>query len=846
MVAKTTIKVGADTRQAEKSLSSLGTSLKALGALAAGFFAAKGVINTLKTVTQAASIQEDAVNSLDTSLKLSGQFTEQASKDFQEFASSIQKVTTVGDEAILQNAALIQSMGQLSNEALKDATAAAVDLSAAIGVDLTTASLLLGKAAAGNISSLSRYGIVIKKTGDTSKDFANVLEKLQTQFGGAAAAKVNTYSGAVQQLSNTWGDLLEELGFFITKNPVVIKSIKDLSKFIGKLIGDVGKFGTKIVSMAVEIEKVFVRMRKAIETVNVRDLAEDFAYFAGVLGSIAFVASINQISKLTVALKTLGIALAIPTKAFIIMAGKAALIGTAIVAAGSFIEVFIRNLDLLALRIKATGASIGVALLKPLELISKASVATAEGLNAIGIVSNEVLQGVTKRGIEVSNQFAEMRSEVDIMENAYRTASETIESGFIAGSIQKGVAAIDEFNKGLEKTEDALKGVGDNATDSKNEVENLKDGLEAIPDKIATDLDVSVDARFDTFWESFKTQGSQALLSVATTIAGVLVQGTQQTRATLDEIGDIEKKQALAKSKNDMKQFDELQIEKEKAEKKLQGIQEEGAKKTLFGTAGAVASIWSEGAGKFIEAFGELASDPEAFEQFISGLSENMPQIVDSIVAAMPAITDSIIEHIPAIAGALVKGIVLSTVKSIQITADLTKRLFERIFSQLFGEVILDVEKIEQTFQDIYDTFVAAPNEFIKGLIIGAADFIGELVKQIRGKLGISGGGGGGFQGVTLEDVITGGFGRAFAGGGVIPQGFPNDSFPARLTSGEVVLNKDQQNALGADSQITQTMLGQILQNQNAPIQVSTTLSINEESFGNIILDLNRDNRRLA
>ncbi len=209
---------------------------KALGAVSAGF---RSIANSFSVVTDAAAIQEDAINKFNTSLVLSGQFSEEASNSFQKYASSLQAVTKFGDEAILTNAALIQSLGNLEEDALKQATAAALDMSAALGIDLTAAATLLGKAATGEIGSLSRYGVIVKRGSDNAETFAKVLDTLQTKFGGSAAAQVNTYSGATQQLSNTWGDLQESFGFIITQNPVVIAAIKGLSKGILEFDGQV-------------------------------------------------------------------------------------------------------------------------------------------------------------------------------------------------------------------------------------------------------------------------------------------------------------------------------------------------------------------------------------------------------------------------------------------------------------------------------------------------------------------------------------------------------------------------------------------------------------------------------
>lgn len=184
---------------------------------------------------KAAQVQEDAINALNVALKATGQFTEETSKDIQEFASALQGASKFGDEVILQNAALIQSLGGLEKEGLKKATQAAADMSAALGIDLTAAATLVGKAAVGEIGSFSRYGVVIERGANDAETFANALAQLETKFGGAALGQINTFSGAYAQLSNQFGDLTEEIGFLITKNEVMVELFKIGSESIAAL-----------------------------------------------------------------------------------------------------------------------------------------------------------------------------------------------------------------------------------------------------------------------------------------------------------------------------------------------------------------------------------------------------------------------------------------------------------------------------------------------------------------------------------------------------------------------------------------------------------------------------------
>ena len=229
----------------------------AVAGVAAGLAVAKG----LSAAIDAASVQEDAVNNLNVALQVTGKFTRQASQDFQDFASSIQQATKFGDEEILNTASLIQQLGNLTQKDLKSATQATVDLASALRIDLNTAALLVGKAAAGEVGTFSRYGLSIQKGATNAETFANALDAINSKFGGTAEKQVNTFSGATQQLSNSFGDLLEEIGFVITKNDTFLDAIK-LGTEIVTGFGSGIKFireellGIKGESSASEVEKL--------------------------------------------------------------------------------------------------------------------------------------------------------------------------------------------------------------------------------------------------------------------------------------------------------------------------------------------------------------------------------------------------------------------------------------------------------------------------------------------------------------------------------------------------------------------------------------------------------------
>ncbi len=233
----------------------------------------------------AAQIQEDAINSLNAALARTGRFSDDTSKSLQSFASELQSVSRFGDEALLQNMALIQSLGDLDEQGLKRATQSAANLSAALGIDLKAAATLVGKAAAGEVSSFSRYGVVIEAGATKAKTFENALTALEQKFGGAAQADVQTYSGRVQQLQNTWGDFTEEIGFTITQNQVLLEVMGELNKIMNESISGVNENRNALQELVGEGIQMTINAI-GIALVSIDQMIRALEFMAGVVNTL--------------------------------------------------------------------------------------------------------------------------------------------------------------------------------------------------------------------------------------------------------------------------------------------------------------------------------------------------------------------------------------------------------------------------------------------------------------------------------------------------------------------------------------------------------------------------------
>ena len=204
---------------------------------------------------------EKAIASLNIALKNQGFMTEAYSKALQDNATALQSVTTHSDEAILGTQALLTTFG-LAGEKLKTTTKAALDLSAGLGIDLRSATMLLGKAWEGETASLGRYGIKIDETLTGAAAFEAVLGKVNSRFGGAAAAEADTYAGRMAILTNRFDDLKEKIG------KELLPVAEQWSTWLSKGIDSVNNLIEPQGKLTNSTDKIAISMRTYIQTIQ--------------------------------------------------------------------------------------------------------------------------------------------------------------------------------------------------------------------------------------------------------------------------------------------------------------------------------------------------------------------------------------------------------------------------------------------------------------------------------------------------------------------------------------------------------------------------------------------------
>ncbi len=172
-------------------------------------------------------------------------------------AGALQKTTAFGDDQIVQAQAAIAAFTR-DETAIKSLTKATLDFAAAKGMDLASAGDLVAKSFGSSTDALSRYGIEVNAAAGSAGRLKQITEGLSAHFGGQASAAAQSFAGRIAQAGNAFNDLQEEVGFLITKNPVVIKAVELVTRQFESLSGWVNENRLSLMSYVKDGVLLFV------------------------------------------------------------------------------------------------------------------------------------------------------------------------------------------------------------------------------------------------------------------------------------------------------------------------------------------------------------------------------------------------------------------------------------------------------------------------------------------------------------------------------------------------------------------------------------------------------------
>lgn len=203
-----------------------------VGKVLAAFAAAKGILDFFASSVELANENARAVNTLAAAYQAVGYTANGAMKQAQEFATKMQNLTGIADEAFLNAQRLLANYGVVGAKA-QEAIQAAYALSIGRNMDFASAMDIVSKAAAGQTQTLARYGIQIEKNTAEGEKFDAVLAKINERFGATAQAAMGDSTTKLNALKQSWGDFKEQVGAGL--NDGLVPAVEFLTKAVGWL-----------------------------------------------------------------------------------------------------------------------------------------------------------------------------------------------------------------------------------------------------------------------------------------------------------------------------------------------------------------------------------------------------------------------------------------------------------------------------------------------------------------------------------------------------------------------------------------------------------------------------------
>ena len=203
-----------------------GSTVKKLGGVIAGVFAVSAIGGFFKSTIEDAAEAEDNLSALNAVIASTGGKAGISAEQVTEMAAALQKTTKFSDDAIVSASNLLLTFTSIGKDVFPQAQETVLNMSQALGQDLKSSSIQLGKALndpINGMSALSRVGVsftqaqkdqitTMQESGNIMGAQKVILAELGTEFGNAAVAAGETFSGKIERVKNQFGELKESIG----------------------------------------------------------------------------------------------------------------------------------------------------------------------------------------------------------------------------------------------------------------------------------------------------------------------------------------------------------------------------------------------------------------------------------------------------------------------------------------------------------------------------------------------------------------------------------------------------------------------------------------------------------
>lgn len=242
---------GSEFNSLKGRMKSFGDGVRNTGILLAG--AATPFLAFAASAVQSASESENAIAQLDAVIKSTGASAGVTSEQAQWLATNLQGMTRYSDEAVLSGESMLLTFTNIHSDVFPQTTRAILDMSTAMGQDLQSSAIQVGKALndpINGITALTRVGVTFTdaqkaqieamvKAGDVAGAQKIILAELSKEFGGSAFAAGTTFAGQLDILTNKFDDVKEAIGVALI--PALMSIVTTIQPIVDKVVEWIGQ-----------------------------------------------------------------------------------------------------------------------------------------------------------------------------------------------------------------------------------------------------------------------------------------------------------------------------------------------------------------------------------------------------------------------------------------------------------------------------------------------------------------------------------------------------------------------------------------------------------------------------
>ncbi len=774
--------------------------------------------NKISAAIDDAVAEAKSLKEIGASLSATGEGGSIAVQAISDFADELKATTKVDDDLIKSLFVTAKSFG-INTEQAKNLTEAALNLSAATGIDVETAVRQLGGTLDGTAGKINNLGADFRNLSTEQLKSGAAIDLVSKKYAGAAANDVDQYSKATARLSNAFSDLSKGFGRVIIESDLVIGALNLTAKVFEANAHGIGEYKNQLRDASAKqlIDQTELLGNKSTETdgkvKNLIATLEASSNATLINPGDTFGERINQISAQAV---------------------------TSVVLTGKAAEESRKKFDELLKAIKDAG-------------LTELEVAANVRDERLKILDQSVKDGVVKEEegvkarIKINDEYGKaVKKQLDEIDKLYEEFANTVEK-----EGQRAGEALQKVND-LEKS---------GVLDTKKALELRSKIIGGFNEKRVKEADDAA-KKVEDAEEKHARLAKEKIQGLASDpITFILKPDFQASADNLTAIFAGALNSALSGRQGSVK-F-------------LSGIAGGLADRILPGIGGVVASIFEKLAAGKEQAKAFVKEFIDSMPEIMSAVVEALPAVFDALAETLgkPKFWESAAKVYAKIVVAAFSGYFFTNVA--QAIYDAHVKAFERIgpaFAASFSNITLSAlgegfanffngigPALENAFTNIYQGIGNAVLSAFQPLIDGfnglkdafqpmidavnsAADAIKSAVSggPVGGALGNAGGSIGGFaSGAATKLDPTGATGQL---GDAISNGFGLSSTDMQTpTSGQPQVLQAAQ----SPSQDT-AILAAILVALQQPTVVNTQVKVNQQAFADILLQLNRQNARVS